>query len=237
MTLEAEVLARHLHAERSAAPIVQVYRREPRGMTAAAALRSALAIRGITAVRDAVIERDDDLARVTGQVPGDEPGASLVLWLEDRDLPPIAELAGAGRIYLSTTLVGALPRALPEGFENRVYAVHPYHLPQDAASRLRAMESWLRSKGVALSDERVQANTFFTVNLVAQALKHLRSNFHRDYFLQRIEHIFDTMVTPAAYPRASLGPNQRYASKGGYILRLTQGPNGELTPVGEWIVP
>lgn len=237
MTLEAEVLARHLHAERPAAPVVQVYRAEPRGMTAAAALRRALGALGGVALRDEVIGPNETVAPIVECALLSESGASLVLWLDEDDVPPLERFAGAGRIYLSTTLAAAAPRAVTETFDGEVYAIHPYHLPEDAASRLRAMASWLRGKGVAVSDERVQANTLFTVNLVAQALKHVRSNFHRDYFMQRIEHIFDSMVTPAAYPKASLGSNQRYASKGAYVIRLGREANGDAVTESEWVVP
>lgn len=237
MALEAEVLARHLDDRRPAAPIVQVYRAEPRGAAAAGALRSALASRGARALRDEVIEPGEPAGPALGRALANGTGPALVLWLDDRDLPPLDRLAGAERVYLSSTLAGGLPREIPRDLDGRVYAVHPYHLPEEAASRLRAMSSWLRGRRVAVGDERLQANTLFTANLVAQALKHVRSNFHRDYFVQRIEHIFDGMVTPAAYPKASLGPNQRYASKGAYVVRAVRNANGEVDAESEWVVP
>lgn len=237
MALEGEVVARHIEDRHPEAPVVQVYRAEPRGETAAAALRRARVDAGRSAPRDVVIGTDAPIAGRIEQALAAEPGASLVLWVAPRDLPSLARLAGAGRIYLSTTLAGEWPGELPDGLGGPVYAVHPYHLPEEAGARLRAMTSWLRSRGVAPGDERVQANTLFTLNLVAQALKHIRSNFHRDYFLQRIEHVFDTMVTPAAYPKASLGPGQRYASKGAYVIRLVGDADDAVTRESEWVVP
>jgi hypothetical protein len=40
----------------------------------------------------------------------------------------------------------------------------------------------------------------------------------------------------SVYPRLSLGPGQRYASKGAYILR-PGATKGSWTPEGDWIVP
>lgn len=39
------------------------------------------------------------------------------------------------------------------------------------------------------------------------------------------------------YPRLTLGPSQRFASKGAYIVRLDPFDPTRLLPVGEWIVP
>ncbi len=39
------------------------------------------------------------------------------------------------------------------------------------------------------------------------------------------------------YPRLTLGPGQRFASKGAYIVRVDPADPARLTPVGEWIVP
>jgi ABC-type branched-subunit amino acid transport system substrate-binding protein len=242
MTLEAEVLARHLHAE-TAAPIVQVYRNnDARGVTAATTLQRALEARGITSLRDRVIEGNGDIpATFWPSLLEENPSAWLVLWLGDRDLPPLAGLAGhdAGpqRFYLSTSLAGQLPQTLPDDLQGKIHAIQRFGPPEDSVRRRRVIDAWLRSKGIAATDEPLQANTLFTANLVSQALKHIGSNFYREYFLERIEHIFDSMVTPSAYPRVTLGPNQRYASKGGYVLKLAQEPDGKLAPVGEWIVP
>ncbi len=39
------------------------------------------------------------------------------------------------------------------------------------------------------------------------------------------------------YPRLTLGPGQRFASKGAYIVRVDAADPARLAPVGEWIVP
>lgn len=39
------------------------------------------------------------------------------------------------------------------------------------------------------------------------------------------------------YPRLSLGAEQRFASKGGYVLRFAEGPDNELINESGWIVP
>jgi ABC-type branched-subunit amino acid transport system substrate-binding protein/mono/diheme cytochrome c family protein len=241
MTLEAQVLAKHLSAEATATPVMQVYRNTERGMAVASVFRQALRDHGSADLHDRVVDSSAPLTRAFWQtLLQGRPNAVVALWLDDRDLPELDVLAAIGatqRIYVSATLLGDRLRTIPPDLRGTLYAVHPFDLPQDAARRLRVLDAWMRNKNIALTDARVQANTLFTVTLVAQALKHVGSNFQRDYFIERIEHIFDSMVTPSAYPQLGLGPNQRYAAKGSYIVRLAAGANGEPLPVGGWIVP
>ncbi len=101
--------------------------------------------------------------------------------------------------------------------------------------RLRGTQAWLRRQGIESSAERVQADAYFTVTLTARAVKHILDNFSRDYLIERIEHMGDNAPTRSVYPNISLGPNQRFASNGAYIVRI--GADGRLTPVSDWIVP
>jgi hypothetical protein len=41
----------------------------------------------------------------------------------------------------------------------------------------------------------------------------------------------------AYYPHLSLGPGQRFASKGGYIVHFADAAGTRILKDGEWIVP
>jgi ABC-type branched-subunit amino acid transport system substrate-binding protein/mono/diheme cytochrome c family protein len=238
VTLAAQVVDKHLSVDGAPLPVVQVFRADERGQTAAAALQQALRGRGLAAPREVALAAAEPIAPAFWQaLARDARGARVVLWLTPHELPSAAALAAleADRIYL-TAAPPPLP-SVPPPLRDRLYAVDPFDRPEDAARRQRALGVWMRSKGIALTDERVQANTLFTLTLVAQALKHVGSHFDRDYFLQRVEHVFDSLVTPAGYPKLSLGPNQRFAVKGSYVVPLGRVADGAPPAAAEWIVP
>ncbi|MEY4729060.1 MAG: hypothetical protein RL020_218, partial [Pseudomonadota bacterium] len=39
------------------------------------------------------------------------------------------------------------------------------------------------------------------------------------------------------FPRLTLGPGQRFASKGAYVMRLNGPTSQDLVPTSEWLVP
>ena len=162
-----------------------------------------------------------------------------VLWLTAADLRRIGELPRSrplsGRIYLSSTLAGTAAAAAFGARNGEVYVAHPFALPKGKGEQDR-IRLWLDSRKIPAGDERLQSNAFFAAAIAVEALGELLDFFSRDYFLEKVEHMVETTVTPSAYPRLSLGPGQRFASKGSYILRY-EPESGGFLPVGGWIVP
>lgn len=163
---------------------------------------------------------------------------TLVLWLDKPDLAALAALARdrlPAEIYLSASLTGYPygAGALPEGS----LMAYPFDLPERLDRRLNRMRVWLRSKGIAVHDEAVQADTFFALGQAGEAAMHMIDNYSRDYFIELIEHALENSLMPSMYPAPALGPDQRYASKGAYIVRLDPAAPGGLKPVSDWIVP
>jgi hypothetical protein len=61
--------------------------------------------------------------------------------------------------------------------------------------------------------------------------------FVRDYLVERIEEQLEHRIITGYYPRLALAPQQRFASKGGYIVRFRDSNGTSLTPEGDWTVP
>lgn len=243
--LEAEVLARHLAAGDESSGIVQVFRDEGNGRVPADALRAALQRRGIDAVIDRPLAGSrpapDSFWRTL--LDADRP-KTLVLWLNDADIagfpfrqeaPPL--LNG---LYVSGSLVEhGLPQA--QGWRDKLRVVDQLDLAERRAQHLTRMKVWLRARNVPLVDERIQANAFFAAGIAGDALAHMDEIFSRDYFIERVEHMTEQSLFHSVYPRLSLGPGQRFASKGGYITRFAQKggekDSGDSAASSDWIVP
>ena len=239
ISLEAEALAKYLLDRGERRPVVQVFRDDEESAAAASAFRAAMRAGAGTPV---------DERRAEGPIPRtfwerlatERPGATLVLWLGAGDLAEAGALVEVGSavegVFLSTTMLGDGPRGgLAAGGDARVRLVHPEDLPRSRGARLLKVKRWLHEKGIALSDERVQMNAYFAVAVTADVVTHMADLFSREFLVERVEHAVGNTVAPSIYPRVSLGPDQRFASKGSYIVKVTGA--GELEPVSGWITP
>jgi hypothetical protein len=99
------------------------------------------------------------------------------------------------------------------------------------------MNHWLEARNIALLDERIQSSTYFALTVAGDALSSMGDNFSRDYFIERLEQMTEQSLSSAVYPRLSLGPGQRFASRGSYVARFPRDGENMLVPVSEWIVP
>ncbi len=245
MTLEADVVARHLFEDgRLTSPVVQVYRAgDPRAEAAAAQLRRRLGEQGGRVTDLRVTDAAVLSAGFWRSVLAADDGATLVLWLRPAELaalwgPEAAE--PAGRLYLSTTLYGLGPAQIPRAVRERLYLVHPYELPGRLPRLLARSTGWLKAKRIYSPEANVaQANAFFALKMAGSAVVGIRGFFIRDYLLERIEHLVDRASYTSVYPRISLAPGQRFVSGAAYVARFPASATSakDLTAVKDWGVP
>lgn len=239
LTLQAEALAVHLRDAPPPGPVVQVFRAEPRGAVPAAAFRAALKADQQVAVVDRVIgdPTPPDASYWRGLISEQRP-AALVLWLSTADLAGLASISeNVPGVFLPASLLGDDPGTLAPALRKRAQLIWPYAPPSPAGARTARARAWIEARGLKVVDERAQTGAFFAATLASDALKELRGYYTRDYLIERIEHMVDSSVTTSVYPRLSLAPGVRFASKGCYIVRVTQGDPPTLEPVSDWIVP
>lgn len=162
---------------------------------------------------------------------GPEPDA-WVLWVSSLAGPPPP---GEAPIYVSATLLGAAE--VPPRWRPRVRLVYPYALPGHEVPRLYRVRAWLRSRRIETTEERVELNAFFAFSVAEHALDHLVERFSRDYFVEEVEHETENALNPGVYPRLALGPGQRFASKGSYVVAFSGDGSDEVEALAPWIVP
>ena len=244
VTLEAEVLARHLLLAGQggkAGTVVQVYRDHALGRLPAQALRDALQRHGGKTVIDYPLT---DAGRMPAEfltmLSRNESPYVLVVWLDSADLDAL-ELtrvppASLTEMYVSASLSAMRRPDLPEPWLSRLHMVYPFDLPANRNLRLARMKAWLQARNIPFADERTQANAFFAATVTGEAMSHLGENFSRDYFIERIEQMTQNALSSSIYPHLSLGPGQRFASKGGYVVRFPADAGGVPVAVSEWLI-
>jgi hypothetical protein len=127
---------------------------------------------------------------------------------------------------------------LPPQIRDELLVVSPFELPSKRPRLLARSTGWLRAKRIYTPDaQRVQADAFFALKMAGGALKEIHNFFVRDYFLEQFEHMVDNASYTSVYPRVSLGPEQRFVSKGAYIAEPAPKGSGALEAVTGWVVP
>lgn len=228
LVLEAELIASHLASEPTSR-VVQVYCDSIR-VPVAMALRDSLASSG-TPVDDFVVDCGGASPALLPDARAADD-AAVVLWLDRSQYP--ASLP-PGRLYLSSTMLGeGLPDAVRDAAQ-AVFLVHPYRLPGSIDPAFRRFTLWAKTRSIAVSRPRIQAEVFFACLALNDALKHMGRFFIRDYMLDMMDHAQGMAAYVPIHPRPTFGPGQRFLSKGGYVLPVV---DGELvTDDAEWIVP
>ena len=116
--------------------------------------------------------------------------------------------------------------------------MQPYERPEAFDTRVQRIRSWLRARKIEAPGElRAQATAFLAASIAAEALAHNYNFFVRDFLVEQIEHMSSASAVTAVYPRITLGPGQRFASRGCYVVALGETADKPSRTVSEWIVP
>jgi len=238
LTVEAQALARHL--SESPERIVQVYRNTDGAQVPARAFRDALNATGRLADR-AIPPGQALTPAFWRRLVGETRPVVLVLWLDEKDAATLGAAADAfapvRRIVLSASLLGEGEPAVPAPLRNKVLLTWPYALPGHEEPLIYRVRAWMRARGIARTHERLQLATWLALAVTDHSLTHIVENFSRDFFVESVEEETENALDPGLFPSLSLGPGQRFASKGCYVVRLADGAPGGVEAVSGWIVP
>lgn len=240
--LESQLIAQDLSDHSAeAAPaarrrIVQVYRAGDSGSVGAAALGAALT-GGDTEFIERPLSQHPDQRDIERALGGLRASDVLVLWLPAADLARLPAPPPVTSVYVSGELAGLDSVPLPAQWRSVARMTYPVDLPQRRSVRLDYPLGWFRIRQIPLIDPKVQADTYLACGLLAETLSHMTDTFERDYLLERLEDDLDHRIITGYYPRLTLAPGQRFASKGGYIVRLGGAPGSPIEPISGWMTP
>lgn len=163
-----------------------------------------------------------------------------LLWLDAKvldSMPSSALMGGLGQVLLSGTLLreGRVRTKVKWPADTQI--VFPYVLPGAQAQALKGLELWHKAKKLTLHEPLIQSNAYLALQIVNEALTHMLTYFSRDYLLETIEHKLGKLPFTGLYPRLSLGPGQRFAAKGCYVLPYAKLSTPDAQRTAIWIVP
>jgi hypothetical protein len=233
--LEADLIAGALTAHATAPRRVRVvYREGDAGSVAWQRLVERLKGAAVTPVASPVAAGAPAAAVARAARAGQAD--ATVLFLRPNDL---AALDGtpSGDVYVSGLMGGDEAAPLPPSWHAGAHLAYGIDLPIERRVRLDYAFGWFRIRRIPVTDTRAQADTFLACGIVSETVKHMVDAFVPDYLVEKMEDTLEHRVLTGYYPRLSLGPHQRYASKGGRLVRFTDATGDAVAAEGDWVVP
>ncbi len=238
--LEADLIAHGLNDGTAGVRLTRVrlvYRAGDIGEAGAQSLATQLQARGVGIVRRA-IPRAAPQSAVAAAVRDAAASDALVLWLRPHDL---AALEGAAPppnpLYLSGLMGGLDAASLPTGWRQHAHWAYPVDLPDRRRVRLDYALGWFRIRNIPVVAGQVQVDTYLACGLLTETVKHMVDTFIPDYLIERMEDTIEHRIITGYYPRLALGPHQRFASKGGFLVHYASTGTERLVPDGDWMTP
>ncbi len=163
---------------------------------------------------------------------------ALVLWLRAADVSALEKVRPrTSNVYLSGLMGGLETMPLPAAWRPVSLLAYGFDLPVKRRVRLDYPLGWFRIRQIEVVSLQVQADTYLACGLLAETLKHMVDAFVRDYLVERTESMLEHRVITGYYPRLTLAPGQRFASKGGYLVHFAEPAGTRIVADGDWIVP
>lgn len=233
--LEADLLAGAIGPGSEPTRVRQVYRSGDVGAAAAAALAASLHGKGIKS-EQRVLPAGAGSAEINKAVESTDSKEAIVLWLRPRDLASLGA-PPAGPVYVSGLMGGLEQAPLPAAWRGRSHLAYPVDLPEERRVRIDYALGWFNIRKIPVVAQQVQADTYLVCGLASETIKHMIDALFPDYMIERLEDTLEHRVLTGYYPRLALGSHQRFASKGGYVVRFDPQNPRRVRAEGEWTSP
>jgi hypothetical protein len=241
--LEAELIGTELARLARDAPhfaVVQVYRAGDSGEAAAQVLTTKLREHGLS-VRDEILTAGGASGREVAEALREAGKAdALVLWLRPDDVAALGSPPAVRYAYLSGLMGGLEVIPLPASWRGVARLAYPLATPDHRGAQINYPLGWFAFRRIPIVAAQVQVDTYLACSLMAEVSKHLGDTYGyvRPYLIEQLQGMAEHQLVTGYYPHLTLGYRQQFASKGGYIARLTE-EHGTVQVVADsdWIVP
>ena len=185
-----------------------------------------------------MLEETTEPSKSLSEVDSD---SAIVLWLDREKANKL--LSGAGtlktsqRIILSTLHYGADSNSIPPEIADTLVFVHTSEMPKSTNKLLMRSTGWFRTKRIYNPEKKeIQANAYFALKVVGDAIKHIRGYFYRDYFIEKIEHMIDDLPYTIHLSKDKYGARSAFLCPGDTTSQKLTGKGG-IRNITEWIAP
>ena len=244
LSQEGQGAARYLNAQSDLAgdlTYVQIYRKDRHGLALSRAFQETWQALGHAAPVNIALEENAAVdASLWKQVKTKHGRPVVLLWMKASDPSLLNALTRKdtqpAKVFVSSTLLGQQLYSLPDGARSSVYITYPYTLPQDVQQTQSASVPTPQGSLPPSPVPDIKSRMQHVFSAISGPLSRLRSYVYRDYFLELLETTPERIPVQTAFPRLSYGPGQRYASKGCYIVQLSEGPEPKFLKKGDWVI-
>jgi hypothetical protein len=216
--------------------IVQLLRTTPQGRALSDGFTQALNYPSLVTISKNSGEVITD--KVLQQILDKEKPDVLALWIDGDELQQLAALPSLKKsnimLLVSSSYLGKNLWTLPEHIRETTYITYPYRMPQDEKRFERFFTADKPDQQPSEEVKIVQRRAHALLRVFSQALRDLKGNFYRDLLFDVISMRSD--IEFPLYERLSFGPEQRYASKGCYVVQLAKGDAPTLLKRSEWVI-
>ncbi len=221
---DSKTIAAHIKSEfkNKKKSVLQIYRNDKKSNIAVNVLSLDLKSKKFT-VKNHEVEHKGKLsaAQWTTIIKKYKPNI-LISWLDADDVKALnsnkVQVQSIERLYYSHAHLGDQYPSIINSNTQKSYIVYRYMLPKRKKLHITRATGWANRKKIDISNERVIGNAFFAGTLFNRAVKKMRANLNQEYLLELVESMLENNAFQSVYPKLSLGPDQRIASKGAYIL-------------------
>ncbi len=248
---EGEAAAHYLNNKddiKSDKMIVQIVRESREGRALAAGFDQTWENTGHHAVVTIKLKPGEKITRqFIKQLPVTGKPVVFLLWDSSESLLALDILSESSTrpelVFVSARYLGRKIQLLPERSRAFTYITYPYSFARTViyssmgSTTVEDDSQWqtpLRNSPINNRAQGISSVTQSLTEVLTMVLMDMYGYYYRDKLLDVISMVPDQ--PSSIYARFSFGPNQRYASKGCYIVQLSQGSEPDLIRKSDWVI-